>query len=410
MGRSPAIPKRGINRVKFKYFLLILAGFCAIQPAIREAQSCSAPVFRYALERWRPDPYKGIYIYRDKISAQDQALLEQLKGAAENEVAPLNLIVREVDTATFPEEKLTEILQGPVPDTLPLLIIWYPDQMGKKPPVWKEKLTPSLVQGLLQSPKRQQMAENLIRGESVEWVFIPSGNKKKDEAAEKLIRQELDSALERYSKNPYSVLSGGAQKKLSYGFPMMKLSPADPAERIFIETLLNSEDDLYEYTDEPMVFPVFGRARVLGCLFGEYITAQHIQQTLAFLVGSCSCEVKELNPGLDLLVAAPWDMVVMDAYVEDTPLPELTGVMPGSDNSSENSAVADVAEIRETAAATTLPQKTTAPIGVAYNPEPETEKEGNSHILKIYGITLSSIVVVVLFAGLIVNQRRKKDL
>ena len=186
-------------------------------------------------------------------------------------------MIREVDADSFPEEELTALLQGPVPDTLPVLTIWYPDQMGKKPPIWSEKLNPSLVKGLVQSPKRQQMAESLIKGVSVVWVFIPSGNAKKDEDAKALIRRELDRAIQTYSKTPFTILSGAKQKKLSYGFPILTLSPEDPAERYFVEMLLKSELDLYEHTDEPMVFPIFGRGRALGCLFGEYITEKNIQ-------------------------------------------------------------------------------------------------------------------------------------
>lgn len=387
--------------MKIKHFLVVFAGFLVLGAVIREAESCSVPVFRYALERWRPDPYKGIYIHKGALSTQEKALLERLEAAASSGESPLNLLVRDVDTVTFSKEKLTELLQGPVPQELPLLVVWYPDQMGKKPPIWKEKLTSSLVEGLMYSPKRQQLAEKLIRGESVVWVFIPSGNRGKDDAAEKLIREELDSALALYSKNPFSVLSGGTQKKLPYGFPILKLSPNDPEERIFVETLLGSESDLHEYTDEPMVFPVFGRGRVLGCLFGEYITAKHIRESAAFLAGACSCEVKDLNPGVDLLLAAPWDMVVMDAFVEDTPLPELTGVLPAGEVPANEPSEA---RIVETAAE--------APLAVSAAGILEPEPTGKSHsgILRVYGITLGSALAVVLGAGLILHQRRKKDL
>ena len=163
--------------MKFKHTLLLLAGFIVIQPAVREVQSCSVPVFRYALERWRPDPYKGIYIYRDRIAEKDKALLEKLKTASQNAESPLNLIIREVDVNSFPDEKLQELLQGPVPDTLPILTIWYPNQMGKQSPVWTEKLTSSFVEGLLQSPKRKELTQSLIQGDSVVWLFIPSGNR-----------------------------------------------------------------------------------------------------------------------------------------------------------------------------------------------------------------------------------------
>jgi hypothetical protein len=339
-------------------------------------------VFRYALERWKPDPYKAIFIYRDEISKKDQALLEQLKQAASNPDYPLNLLIREVDVAAFPEEKLTDLLKGPVPDTLPVLTIWYPDQMGKKPPIWSERLTTSLVKGLARSPKRQQIAEGLIKGESIVWVFIPSGNAKKDEDAMALIRRELDKAVQTYSKIPFTILSGGKQKKLPYGFPILTVSSDDPAERLFIDMLLRSESDLYEHTDQPMVFPIFGRGRVLGCLFGEYITEKNIQDASAFLSGSCSCEVKALNPGVDLLIAAPWDQVVIDSFVEDTPLPELTGVMPDAPAPVEQSA--------------------------AVVPEDVPVKNSNN-VLKSYGIALGSVLGIVLFAGIILTIWQKKD-
>jgi hypothetical protein len=374
--------------LKPRHLLLILAGFLAVLPPIQDARSCSVPVFRYALERWKPDPYKGIYIYRNEISGRDRELLQQLKDAASNAEAPLNLLIREVDAASFPEEKLKELLQGPVPDRLPVLVIWYPGQMGKKQPVWSERLTPTLVGEILQSPKRRQMAESLIKGASVVWVFIPSGNREKDRSAETLLRRELDKAMEGFLKAPFSVLSGGARRQLSYGFPVLTLSRKDPAERIFIDTLLKSESDLVEYPGEPMVFPVFGRGRVLGCLFGEYITEKAVRDATAFLAGACSCEVKDLNPGIDLLVAAPWDIVVMNAFVEDTPLPELTGVMP-------------------TKAATEEPPA--AVKSAAGIPAGESGRKRKPGILKIYGITLGSTLAAVVFAGILINRRRKKN-
>lgn len=376
---------------------MILAGFCAIQPSIREVRSCSVPVFRYAIERWKPDPYKGIFIYKDKISEKDRALLEQLKRFSSNPDYPLNLLIREVNVTTFPEEKLTGLLQGSVPETLPILAVWYPGQMGEKAPVWTEELTPSFLEALAQSPKRIEMAELLINGDSVVWVFIPSGNKEKDTRAESLLKKELDNAVATYSKMPYTILSGGSRKKLSYGFPILALSRNDSAERAFVEMLMKSESDLYEHTDEPMVFPVFGRGRSLGCLFGEYITEKNIRNASAFLSGACSCEVKELNPGIDLLVAAPWDLVVMNSFVEDTPLPELTGVMPANTiiGQSESSFTVDA----KPAAATTFTE----------NPGSEKGTEGNTGIFRIYGITMGSILVVVILAGILLNHHRKKN-
>ena len=359
-----------------------MIGICSVRFLSQEAWSCSVPVFRYALERWKPDPYKGIFIYRNEITQRDQALLQQLEQAALNPEYPLNLRIRKVDTASFSEDKLKELLKGQVPEKLPVLAIWYPDQMGKKAPLWTVELTPSIAMALTDSPKRRLLAENLIKGESVVWIFVPSGNPEKDERAKALIKQELDFASNALSKMPFYILSGYEQKKLTYGFPILTLSRTDPEERFLLDMLLNSESDLNEYRDEPMVFPVFGRGRLLGCLFGEYISKDKIQGAVSFLAGSCSCQVKALNPGMDLLIAAPWDMVVIESYVEDTPLPELTGVMPGPASSIEQPAT---------------------------DPTDPDEPKKNTSVLVTYGITLSSVVVVVVFASLILSHRRKRD-
>jgi hypothetical protein len=117
-------------------------------------------------------------------------------------------------------------------------------------------------------------------------------------------------------------------KTLSYDFSILPLSPTNPQEQFFVEMLLGSEPDLYEHQDTPMIFPVFGRGRLLGTLFGEYITADNIQGAISFMTGACSCEVKAMNPGTDLLIVAPWERAVLDIYASDGAIPELTGVMP----------------------------------------------------------------------------------
>jgi len=361
-------------------FLFFLIALCAFQLLPREVHSCSVPVFRYAIERWRPDAYKAIFIYHNEISEKDQALLEQLKQSAANPDYPLNLLLQEVDVATFPEEKLTGLLKGPVPDTLPLIVFWYPGQMGKNAPIWIKKLTPSFVKDLLQSPKRKEMAERLINGDSVVWVFIPSGNEREDERVKAFIRQELDKATQISSDTPFTILSGGKRKKLNYGFPILTVSPDDPAERHFVDMLLKSESDLFEHTNKPMVFPVFGRGRSLGCLFGEYITEKNIREASAFLSGACSCEVKDLNPGVDLLVAAPWDMVVMNSFIEDEPLPELTGVMPEPDETTE---------------AEDLPF------------ESDANADDDPGLYIISGISLLGVILIVAISGFIIGQRRR---
>jgi hypothetical protein len=59
----------------------------------------------------------------------------------------------------------------------------------------------------------------------------------------------------------------------------------------------------------PILFPVFGRGRVLGSVFGKELNAGTIFEVAHFLCKECSCQLKELNPGMDLLIQADWPAI-----------------------------------------------------------------------------------------------------
>jgi len=46
---------------------------------------------------------------------------------------------------------------------------------------------------------------------------------------------------------------------------------------------------------------------VLGVWPGEKLSADLIEEATLFLTGACSCEVKNLNPGWDLLMNVDWE-------------------------------------------------------------------------------------------------------
>jgi hypothetical protein len=368
-----------MKTAKCLVLFLVICG--SIPFAIREAVSCSVPVFRYALERWKPDPYKGIFIYRGKLSTQDKALLQQLEKITLNTENPFNLRIRSVEVAAFGEEKLTGLLKSPIPGKLPVLAIWYPNQLGQSAPFWMQAVTSAGLKALPDSPKRRQLTESLINGESIVWIFIPSGNSSKDDNARKLLRGELDRELDALAKNPTFISSGSKGKKLSYSCPILTVSRSDPQERFFLDMMLHSEAKLSEHKDEPMVFAVFGRGRMWSAMFGAQINDKNIQGIVSYLAASCSCEVKAQHPGMDLLLSALWDRVIMgELFVnDDNSTPELTGVMPE-------------------------PSKPVRAMGE------NTSKTGkHSSVWKIYGNTLVAVIIVVIFAGFILHRRRKED-
>jgi hypothetical protein len=296
------------------------------------AFACSIPVFRYAMERWPADYYEAVVIHRGQMTEDQKQLLNKLRQEDSEVEAFLNLRILEVNLAEVPEEKVKSLLGPNLPETLPELALWYPWQKGRAAPVWHGRFTPSTVAALLQSPVRQKLAERLIEGQTTVWVFIKSGNADKDKAALQLLEQELETATRELKEEAESIPDELGVPEITYSFSILSVSRSDPNERMLLTLLLNSEPDLDEYSDKPVMFPVFGRGRALYALIGEGITSDNIRETIAFLVGPCGCEIKMLNPGVDLLMAANWDAAAMQFYQEFyetySEVPELTGVMP----------------------------------------------------------------------------------
>jgi hypothetical protein len=112
---------------------------------------------------------------------------------------------------------------------------------------------------------------------------------------------------------------------LKVAFSIVRVSRDDPNERAFVSMLLKSEPDLEDFS-MPMAFPVFGRGRALYALVGKGINADTIHEACEFLIGACSCQVKDLNPGVDLLMAVAWEDLIEGRAVIDKELPPLAGL------------------------------------------------------------------------------------
>jgi len=57
-----------------------------------------------------------------------------------------------------------------------------------------------------------------------------------------------------------------------------------------------------------MQFPILSQARRPFARIGEGMEAANIDEPAQILIGKCSCQIKEQNPGLDLLFSqgSPW--------------------------------------------------------------------------------------------------------
>jgi len=387
------------------------------------AFACSVPVFRYAMERWPADYYEAVLIHRGQLTEDEKQLLNELRQEDSETEDLLNLHIMELDIATTTEEKVKSLLMsesaiGPPwgGETLPVLVLWYPSARGRMPPIWQGRLTPSTVTALLQSPTRQKLAERLIEGQTAVWIFVESGNADKDKAALQLLEQELETATRELKEQAESIPDELGVPELTYSFSTLSVSRSDPNERMLLTLLLNSEPDLDEYSDEPVMFPVFGRGRVLFALIGEGITVDNIRETIYFLTGPCGCEIKMLSPGVDVLMAANWDAAAMRFYEEfyetyNEEVPELTGVMPeapAEENlKTQDKEIGNSLEDNVTASMDAPTPVNDVPVNAV---EVKERKVLGLGIMGTTGVMLAVILLVVVLGTMAISPRRKGHL
>jgi hypothetical protein len=361
--------------------LVVVVGVCVMGGI---ARGCNVPVFRYALERWESDDYQVVVFCRGGLSGEEKSVVEGLEIEAKK--AGANVEVRVVDVAG--DDAMSELRERYPELPLPWMAVVYPapfDKPDALPQVaWAGKVEKGAVENLVDSPKRREIAEQLLAGESVVWVMLESGDAGKDAAAVKVVSGELAKATTPRAavdvdqlEPPAIALS--AKVPLKIGFSVVRVSRRDAAEKWFVRMLLGMYPELRE-TKEALVFPVFGRGRALGAAKGEDIQPVVIAKGCEFLTGDCACEIKEKNPGRDLLMAVDWEKQLGERVVVDRPMPALTGVL---------------AE-----AVATMPAKraeATVAFEAAANP-----------LLRNLVIALGAVVAVVVIATLVILGRGRK--
>jgi hypothetical protein len=289
------------------------------------ACACSVPVYRYALERWQADPFEALVYYRGNLP---DAEARMISAAEQSNTA--NLKFRAIDLDTETESDFVDLWEDQETETLPWLVLTYPKAYPYLGPVVSGKVSADLIANVSSSPMRKRIADRITTGETAVWILLESGVPTKDNAAASELERRLahlESELELPTLEQEDIDAGlvsVSQDELKVDFSILRLSREDAAEETLVEMLLDSEEDLSDHED-PMVFPVFGRGRILYSLVGEGINAGTIDQAAEYIVGACSCQVKEQNPGVDLLMAMDWDAAIGTSHIVERELPPLEG-------------------------------------------------------------------------------------
>jgi hypothetical protein len=336
------ISRRRAKPYSFRALLATLIGAWICGGAVM-LWACNVPVFRYAMAYWEPDPFRVVLLHRGPLADEVQDEVTELQNAARDSDRPANLELILVDLDQPLDENLQPLLAGMrEPETLPWLHVAYPVSSRLPQPAFSAPWESGLSAALVDSPARREIVSRLADGDAAVWVMLTSSDSDADAQAEALIREELPNVTERLIRGNQVAgtdSSLGGQGLLLDDSPDVALAPSnvplkfslftidrnDDAERVFVSMLLGSESDLVDF-DSPIVMPVFGRGRSYYALVGAGITASNLFELSAFLVGSCSCEVKADNPGTDLLFAANWQSMAPAELLESPPLPALTGL------------------------------------------------------------------------------------
>lgn len=294
------------------------AAFMAAALLTMAVSACNVPVFRYALERWEADAYALVVFHRGPLNTEQSALLQTLEKTGQGGQA--NLIVTQVDLAGDVSPALRTLWDAQEKPAPPWMVLRYPRQSGIERWAWAGPLSEQAFESLLESPARRSIAQKLLSGDAVVWLLLESGNKRSDDEARQLVEAELRKLEQSLTLPERSPLDPpiNSDLPLKIAFSTVRVARSDPAERVFVNLLVNWSTNLTTAT-EGMLFPIFGRGRVVAPATGKEIRPEAIQEMAEFLTGPCSCEIKERNPGFDLLLTANWGSL---ASYQEVMIPE----------------------------------------------------------------------------------------
>ena len=299
--------------------------------AASTVRACDVPVFRFALERWRPDVYEAVLFHRGELTETDKRAAEALDNDSSTDGLKANLTLRLVDVSGAVRPADRELWGGRKTAELPRLVVTYPPGSRARGTAWAGRLSASAASALTNCPGRTEIVRRLTAGQAAVWVFLETGDAKQDDPVAALLSRELAAMPKRLNATAAPALrqseDAPASPQRGIAFSMLRVGRDDAATRVLRTLLVRSEAGLEtQHAGQPMVFPVFGRGRALYALVGKGINASNILEACRFLTGPCSCQVKAENPGVDLLIAADWDEALDDSWIDQAPAPLPSGL------------------------------------------------------------------------------------
>lgn len=274
------------------------------------AEACNVPVFRYALERWEPDPFQLVVFHDQPLPSELEQKLKSLEPVMEAPDARPNWKVTLVDTTRKIPALWAGLWEKERSRPLPSYALCTPEWTKDDDALHSGQLTLESIQALVTSAKRSEILDSILKGTAVTWLVVETKDADANQKLHDLLASETKRLLDviqippNIGKDGINVLS---PLPVEVSFRIITLSANDPAEAMLLHLLNNGE-----MVKEPTLYPVFGRGRVLAAMPSSSLNKELLEETARFLCGACSCQVKAQNPGFDLLLSAHWQSLFGD--------------------------------------------------------------------------------------------------
>lgn len=304
--------------------MMLAIGWCG------RAHACPVPVFRYALEKWTPAPYELIVFHRGLLSVDEKHTYNAIRAFGANERNQANYITRDVDLAGDAPPDDRKFWDSQVGAQLPRIVLLLPPFLPERTVAWSAPLTSQSAGLLMESPARRAIVKNLAAGSSAVWVLVDGARKSENEAVAAMLAKQIaedQKEVQLPDGAAGAIAEGGPELKVA--FSIVRIARLDPAEEVFLKTL-QCLDTQHISADLPIAVPIYGRGRIPTAFVGGNITAENIHQCDQFVCGPCACQIKEQNPGVDLLLAASWDQAMGRKATGDSPAAPTTSVAQAS--------------------------------------------------------------------------------
>jgi hypothetical protein len=315
---------------------------------------CETPVHRYALYNWGVGPYWVLALYDSGEEPAEFAQVEKkVAQLASSKPAGANLKWRSINVAD--PNRLAALPE-------PVRQLWQSRQNQDRPVYVLVNSNGFLVDQLADplasleewadSPWRRQLADRISKGRAVVLVLLEGVNPTDNERAQEIIDRVIELVDSGNMASVETIVdlyhADSARSETAKTTPIsidsVVLSPDESDEKALVCQLMAVEPDLEKFKGKSMVFSIYGRGRVLAPFIGRGVSEENLINAVRFLTGPCSCEVKDENPGVDLLMKTDWESIADSVAAEDDSQPskadsglQYTELTPVDSRSEEDS-------------------------------------------------------------------------